>query len=347
MVNTNRENILIVDDEPTIRRLLRRKLVESGYECLEAGDAKQALDKLKDTMVSVVILDITMPGKPGTELLPQIKAGYPEAAVIMATATTDINTAIQCMKQGAYDYITKPFNLDDVVLSIGRALERKKLELTIREYRQHLEEKIEEQAGRIRASFLNAIRALAYALEAKDKYTSGHSQRVADISVAIAKELGLPKESVDKIVLAGLVHDIGKIGIPEFILKKPHPLSEEEIQQIQRHPEIGERILAPIAGDEQILEVIRSHHSHFDGTGYPGGLKGYQIPLGARILAIADAFEAMTSARPYREAISDEEAFSEIERGKGTQFDPEVVEAFLKTRKVMASILATNERQRA
>jgi len=343
---SNRESILIVDDEPAIRRLLHRRLVDAGYNCLEAGDAKQTLDKLKDIPISLIILDITLSGTSGIDLLPKIKIGYPETAVIMATAMTDVNIAIQCMKQGAYDYITKPFNLDDVVFSIGRALERRKLELAIKEYQQHLEEKVEEQAGRIRASFLNAIRALAYALEAKDKYTSGHSQRVADISAAIAKELGLPKESIDKIVLAGLVHDIGKIGVSEYILNKPNPLSEMEIQQIQKHPEIGERILAPIAGDEEILEVIKSHHSHFDGSGYPEGLKGYQIPLGARILAIADAYEAMTSARPYREAINAEDAFAEIERSKGTQFDPEVVEAFLRTRKLLASILAVNERQR-
>ncbi len=324
------ESILIVDDEVAIRRLLNRKLSAEGYQCQEAGDAEQALDKLRKKPVGLVVLDINMPGKSGTELLPEIKAGFPDTAVVMATAASDTNIAIQCMKQGAYDYIIKPFNLDDVILSVDRALEKRRLELQVKEYQQHLEDKVAEQAGRIRASFLNAIRALAYALEAKDKYTSGHSQRVADISAAIARELGLSEESIDKIVLAGLVHDIGKIGVRESVLNKPGRLTDEEFQHVQKHPEAGEHILSPLAGDEEILTLIRNHHGHFDGTGYPNGLKGEQIPLGARILAVADAYEAMTSERPYRKAMSDESACTELERYKKTQFDPEVVDAFLR-----------------
>ncbi len=324
------ESILIVDDEPAIRRLLIQKISGEGYQCQEAGSAEQALDKLRNKPVDMVLLDIKMPGKSGIELLPEIKAAFPDTAVVMATATADINIAIQCMKQGAYDYITKPFNLDDVLLSVERALEKRRLELEIKEYRQHLEDKVAEQAGKIRASFLNAIRALAYALEAKDKYTSGHSQRVADISAAIARELGLSEESIDRIVLAGLVHDIGKIGVRESVLNKPGRLTREEFQHVQKHPEAGEHILSPLAGDEEILKFIRNHHGRFDGTGYPDGLKGYQIPLGARILAVADAYEAMTSERPYRKAMSDEAACFELERCKETQFDPEVANAFMR-----------------
>ncbi len=324
------EKILIVDDEEAIRKLLHQKLSSEGYQCLEAGSAGQALDNLRSNAVGLVILDIKMPGKSGIELLPEIKASYPDTAIVMATVTADINIAIQCMKQGAYDYITKPFNLDEVILSVDRALGMRRLELENKEYRQNLEDKVTEQAGRIRASFLNAIRALAYALEAKDEYTSGHSQRVADVSVAIARELGLPQESIDKITLAGLVHDIGKMGVRESVLNKPGRLTIEEFQQIQKHPEIGERILSPIAGDEEILNFVRNHHERYDGTGYPDRLKGAQIPLGARILAISDAYEAMTSERPYRKAMSNKAALAEIECGKGTQFDPEVGDAFLR-----------------
>ncbi|GAJ10485.1 unnamed protein product, partial [marine sediment metagenome] len=194
--------ILIVDDEEMVRRLLHQKLSSEGYRCEEAGDADQALDELKSKPVALVILDIKMPGKSGTELLPEIKASYPDTAVIMATAITDTRTAIQCMKEGAYDYITKPFNLDEVVLSIDRALEKRRLELENRDYQQHLEQRVEAQARKIRASFLSAITALAYALEAKDKYTSGHSRRVAETSVAIATELGMPQDSIEKIKLA-------------------------------------------------------------------------------------------------------------------------------------------------
>ena len=323
------ESILIVDDEASIRKLLYQKLSGEGYQCQEASNDEQALAKLKSDLISLVVLDIKMPGKKsGIELLPEIKAVYPDTAVVMATSATDINTAIQCMKQGAYDYITKPFNLDDVALSLDRALEKRRLELENREYRRHLEDKVAEQATKIRALSLSAIMALANALEAKDKYTSGHSQRVADIATNIAREMGLPQEAIDRVRLAGLVHDIGKIGVRELILNKPSRLTEEELQHTQRHPEIGEHILIPIAGDKELLRLVRGHHEHYDGTGYPDGLKGSQIPLGARILAVADAYEAMTSERPYRETLCEREALAELERCRGTQFDPEVVDAF-------------------
>jgi len=260
------------------------------------------------------------------------------------------------MKLGAYDYITKPFNLDEVVLSVGRALEKRRLVLENRDYQQHLEQKVEEQARKIRASFLNAITSLAYALEAKDRYTSGHSQRVAEMAVATAEELGMSPESVEKIRLAGLIHDIGKIGVRESVLNKRTTLTDEEFQHIKCHCEIGEHILAPIVEDEEILKMVRHHHERYDGTGYPDGLSGEKISLGAKILsvteayvdtvhdetkngalsrnvsilAISDAFDAMTSERPYRKAMSREAACAEIENGKGTQFDPEVADAFLR-----------------
>jgi len=332
--------ILIVDDEAPIRKLLHSKLSSKGYQCWEAGGAEQALAKLRNNAIGLVILDIKMPGKSGIELLPEIKASHPDIAVVMATAISDINIAIECMKQGAYDYVTKPFNLDEVVLSVGRALEKRRLELENKEYQQHLEDKVAEQAKKIRASFLSAITSLAYALEAKDKYTSGHSQRVANVSVAIAKELDLPQESIERIRLAGLVHDIGKIGVREFVLNKPGRLTDEEFQHIQDHPEIGEHILAPIADDEEILRMVRNHHERYDGTGYPDRLEGDQIPLCARILAVSDAYEAMTSERPYRKAMSDKTACSEMERGKGTQFDPWVADAFLKSTSIKKPSLA-------
>ncbi len=329
-MTAKQDSILIVDDEKAIRRLLNRKLSGEGYQCQEAGDAEQALDKLRNKPAGLVVLDIKMPAKSGIELLSEIKAGFPDTAVVMATAASDINIAIQCMKQGAYDYITKPFNLDDVLLSVDRALEKRGLEIENKEYQQHLEDKVAEQARKIRASFLSAITALAYALEAKDKYTSGHSQRVADIAVAIAKEMGLSNETIDKVKLGGRLHDIGKIGVRESVLNKPGSLTDKEFQQIQEHPGIGEHILAPIADDEEILRLVRSHHERYDGSGYPDRLKDTQILLAARILAVSDAYEAMTSERPYRTAMGDKAASAEIERGKGTQFDPEVADAFLR-----------------
>jgi len=326
-------SLLIVDDEPSVRGFLSRGMTGEGYRCEEASSVEEALIKIRGSPVELVILDIKMPGRSGIELLEEIKATHPDIAVIMATAITDTSTAIECMKRGAYDYITKPFNLDDVVLSVERALERRRLELEIRDYQQHLEQKVREQAQKIRASFLNAITALVYALEAKDKYTSGHSQRVAGISVAIAKELGLPQPEIEKIRLAGLIHDIGKIGVRESVLNKPARVTADEYQHILSHCDIGEHILTPIVEDEQILKAVRHHHERYDGTGYPDRLSGGQIPLGARILAVADTYDAIISGRPYREAESIQAACDEIQRHKGTQFDPEVVDAFLRIRK--------------
>jgi len=330
-----RASILIVDDEEAVRRLLHRALSREGYLCQEVANAQQAVNKLQSDAFGLVLLDIKMPGKSGVELLPEIKASFPDIAVVMATATNDIDVAVQCMKQGAYDYISKPFNLDDVILSVERVLEKKRLEIQIKEYQQHLEEKVAEQAEKIRASFLSAITALAYALEAKDKYTSGHSRRVADIAVAIAKTMNLPQEFTDKLKVAGLLHDIGKIGVMESILNKPGRLTDEEFQHIHKHSETGEHILAPVVDGEWILRFVRSHHERYNGAGYPDGLKDTEIELGARILAVADAYEAMTSERPYRKAMSDDTACSEIEHGKGTQFDPKVADAFLKSRNAL------------
>jgi putative nucleotidyltransferase with HDIG domain len=332
-MSKERARILIVDDEKVVRRVLHDKLTSLGYPCQEAGNAREAIEQLKSAHFGLVILDIMMPGKSGAELLPEIKANYPDMAAIIATAVTDTNIAIQCMKNGAYDYVNKPFNLDEVAITVDRALEKRRLELENRDYQQHLEQMVTEQAQKIRASHLNAIAALAYALEAKDWYTSGHSQRVAEISANIAKAMGISQAGVEKIRVAGLIHDIGKIGVRESVLNKPSQLTMDEYQHIRSHSTIGERILSPIVEDRETLLMVRHHHEHCDGTGYPDGLVGEQIPVGARILAVADAYDAMTSIRPYRDAMSIETAYTEIEQNKGTHFDSTVVDAFLVIKK--------------
>ncbi len=233
-------------------------------------------------------------------------------------------------KEGAYDYFAKPLSVNEVGLSVGRALEKRGLELELRDYRQHLERKVEEQATSIRAGFVSAVTALALALEAKDPYTKGHSQRVADISAAIARAMGMSEASIEKIRLAGLIHDIGKIGVMESVLNKPGALTEVEHRQVMLHCEMGERILKPVVEDREILDIVRHHHEHFDGTGYPDGLSAGRVPRGAAILAAADALDAMTSSRPYRNALPLADTLSEIRRGTGTQFDPEVVDTLLR-----------------
>jgi len=327
---SQRETLLIVDDEAAIRRLLRQKLSGEGYQCEETDAAEQVLNTLETSPIALVILDIKMPGKSGIELLPEIKSGYPDTEVIMATAVNDINVAIQCLKQGADDYICKPFNLEEVSLSVQRALEKRRLQLEIREYQQYLEEKIEEQTGEIRKLFLGAIEALVSALEAKDKYTGGHSRRVTEIALALGNELGLSAQDIEDLRLGSLLHDIGKIAVDQVIQNKPDKLTREEYEHIMTHVRVGAEIVRPVVG-KKITEMIEHHHDHYDGSGLHQIIAGDDIPLGARILAVADAFDAMISDRPYRSAMSITEIVEEIKRCAGTQFDPIVVAAFLNT----------------
>jgi len=325
------ETLLIVDDEAAIRKLLCQKLSREGYRCEEADAAEQVLNTLATSPIALVILDIKMPGKSGIELLPEIKSGYPDTAVIMATAVTDVNVAIQCLKQGADDYLCKPFNLEELSLAVQRALEKRRLKLEIREYQQFLEEKVEEQTGEIRKLFLGAIEALVSALEAKDKYTGGHSRRVTEIALAIGNELGLSIQDMEDLRWGSLLHDVGKIAIDQLIQNKPGKLTSEEYEHIMTHSRIGADIVRPVVNGKTV-EIIEHHHDHYDGSGLHQVVAGNDIPLGARILAVADALDAMTSDRPYRSAMSITKAIDGIKRCAGTQFDPDVVTAFLKTK---------------
>jgi len=323
-----RDSILVVDDEVAIRRLLRQKLSRQGYHCEEAGSAVEALGKMKSYSADLVILDIKMPGKSGMDLLPELKVNYPDTAVIMATAVTEPGIAIQCMKQGASDYICKPFNLEEVALGVERTLEKRRLELQIKEYQEHLQQKVDQQTVEIRRLFLGAIEALVFALEAKDKYTAGHSRRVTEIALAIGRELGLPEDDIEDLRWGSLMHDVGKIAVDQSIQNEPGKLTPEEYEHIMTHANVGAGIVRPVVND-RVVEMIAHHHDRYDGTRLDQSVAGEDIPLGARILAIADAFDAMTSDRPYRPAMAVEEALQEIRRCIGTQFDPVVGSAFL------------------
>jgi len=325
-----RETLLIVDDEDMIRRVLHLKLSREGYVCEEANNAEQALHMLETIPIALVVLDIKMPGKSGIGLLPEIKRGYPDTAVIMATAVNDIDVAIQCLKQGADDYICKPFNLEEVSLAVKRALEKRRLQLEIREYQQYLEERIEEQTGQLRKLFLSAIGALVSALEAKDEYTGGHSRRVTDIALAIGNQLGLSARDMEDLRWGSLLHDIGKIAVDAAIQNKPGKLTREQYEHIMTHVQVGADIVRPVVNGK-ITEIIEHHHDHYDGSGLHQVVAGRDIPLGARVIAVADAFDAMTSDRPYRAAMSITQGVEEIKRCAGTQFDPVIVAAFLKT----------------
>jgi putative two-component system response regulator len=346
MGKKNNAKILIVDDEIRVREILSRKLGDDGYQCLTAPDGNTALKMLKADGVDLVLLDVMMPGKAGPEVLKEIKARYPDIAVLMVTAIADVQTAIGLMRMGAYDYIIKPVELSVLSVSLERALEKRNLIIQNRDYQLHLEQRVEEQTKKIRQSFLNSTTSLAYALEAKDKYTHGHSERVTEIAVAVAREMAAPKHMIEKVKLAGLLHDVGKIGISELILNKPGKLTADEFELVKAHCEVGERILSPIVEDKEILEMVRHHHERYDGKGYPDGLSGKQMTQGATIiaaaeaytdilsqgamaLAVADAYDAMTSDRPYRPAMPPEAACSELVSGKGKQFAPIIVDIFM------------------
>jgi putative nucleotidyltransferase with HDIG domain len=324
------KTILIVDDEPVIRRLLRQKLMKEGYQCEEAETAEKALTILSTFRFDAMVLDIRMPGRSGLDILPEVKSRYPDIVVVMATAVTDNNIAIQCMRQGADDYVNKPFNLDEVAMSLQRALEKRQLQFEIRQYQQFLEAKIQAQTGEIRKIFLGAIESLVAALEAKDRYTAGHSRRVAEIAVAIGEEMGLSAQDTEDLRWGGLLHDVGKIAVDQMIQNKPERLTKEEYEHIMIHAHVGAGIVRAVV-NEKVVDMIEHHHDHFDGRGLRQRVAGTDIPLTARILAVADAFDAMTSERPYRQAMSRGEALEELRRCIGTQFDPVVTTAFVKT----------------
>ena len=325
---TEMEKILVVDDLASIRKIVHKKMISEGYSCEEAPDGETALKILSRGDFGLVLLDVSMPGKSGTDVLNEIITRHPDVSVIMITSRDDAETVIETMKMGASDYIIKPVNLNELPVRVRKALDRRRLVLENKEYRLHLEDKVREQTEKIHNAFLNSITSLAFALEARDKYTSGHSQRVSKISLLICRRLGLDQDYVEKVTLAGLVHDIGKIGIKEAILMKKDRLTEEEYSHIMAHSVIGEHILRPAIDDQEILKIVRHHHERYNGSGYPDGLTRQQIPLGARILAVADIYDAMTSDRPYRKAMNPVTAIEELKKQTRRMLDPMVVDAF-------------------
>jgi response regulator RpfG family c-di-GMP phosphodiesterase len=323
---------LVVDDEPRLRQVLVHLMRNDGFACLEAGNGEEALVHLQRHPITLVMSDLRMPKMDGLELLRQTRARFPDVAVVMITAIADVEVAVSCLAIGAMDYLTKPFHLEEVRARVAQAMEKRRLVIENRGYQESLREKVAVQARRLEELFLASIQSLAEALEVKDPYTRGHSIRVSNYSVVIARELGLDGEMLRQVELGGHVHDIGKIGVREEVLNKPGKLTEREYEHIMTHPVVGWRILAPLLAETPAaLNIVRSHHERFDGRGVPDRLAGSAIPLEARIAACADAFDAMTSDRPYRpDGLRVEDAIAEIVRCSGTQFDPVVVAALVR-----------------
>ncbi len=332
--------ILITDDEKDIRELLRDFLESEGYECQLAANAFEALEKFKAAGdFDLLMSDIRMPGKTGLDLLEEVKALNEDVMVIMISAVKDIESAIAAMSKGAYDYVSKPFKLNEVSFVANKALEKRRLVLENKEYQKQLEKMVEERTSELKQALIEldktytfTLRAMVTALDTRDTETQGHSLRVVRFTLRLAELMGINDKNTLKIYEYGaLLHDIGKIGIPDAILRKPCGLDPAEWQVMKNHPTIGYNVLKRIKFLEDAAQIVLHHHEAFDGNGYPDGLSGENIPLGARIFNIADAIDAITSDRPYKKALSFENAVSELLKHSGQQFDPAIISVFAKT----------------
>jgi putative two-component system response regulator len=329
--DAGRARCLIVDDDSQVRQVLARVIATQGLSPIEATSGADALAVLKRVgEVPVCISDIYMPEMDGVTFLREALQRYPDMAVVMLTGMAEVNTAVECLKLGALDYISKPVIVEEVRVRLHKALEKRRLQIENRFYQQTLELQVRELDRKNRSSLINGVQMLVQALEAKDAYTSGHSSRVSRYAMKTAVLLGYTDDSLEHIRLGGELHDIGKIGTREFILNKPGPLTQEEFQHIMEHSALGEKILAPFLSQSPIvLRIVRSHHERIDGSGFPDALRGNQIPLEARIVAVVDAFDAMTTNRAYRPQLPVSRAVDELRKCAGVHFDAEVVEAFL------------------
>ena len=331
--------ILIVDDEAPIRALLGEHLRQEGYQVALSHNGAAALEVLAQAEFELVLTDVRMPGMSGLELLAEIIRAHPGVGVLMLTACEDLTLAVNAMRIGALDYVLKPFRLAEITLSVREALQRRRNLVEQTQRMRLLEETVNERTAELR-KLLNrlhdaseiTLEALVAALDAREHETQAHSKRVSEYTLYLAREMSVDARELDVIRRGAMLHDIGKIGIPDSILLKPGKLTEEEWVGMQKHPQIGYWILDGIEALKPASDIVLSHHEKHDGTGYPRKLNSDQIPLGARIFSVADCLDVMTSDRPYRKALSYDDARSEITRFSGTQFDDEVVKYFLRVR---------------
>jgi response regulator RpfG family c-di-GMP phosphodiesterase len=335
--------ILVVDDESTVRELLAEGLDIFGYRTLRASSAAEAIEIVRREPLRMVLSDIEMPERNGIALLGEIKEHDRDLDVVMVTGAVDADTAVQAIRQGASDYVTKPFNLAEVQIVVERTLEKRRLIQENRAHQERLEELVQIRTGEVlekkreverlftelEDTYESTLQALVTALDFRDNETQGHSYRVVEYAVQVAERMGLGEPELTWIRRGAILHDVGKIGVADAVLRKPGKLVDAEWEEMRKHPEMGYRMLRHIPFLKPALGIVLSHQERFDGTGYPRGLKGEEIPLGARIFAVVDTFDAMTSDRPYRAALSIHAARDEITRCTGTQFDPQVTEAFL------------------
>jgi putative nucleotidyltransferase with HDIG domain len=327
--------VLVVDDEPAARKLLCL-ILEPDYSCTAASNGAEALAALQREQFDAVISDLQMPGMSGLELLVKVRRERPYVAFLVTTGVDDVDIGVQAMRSGADDYLVKPLLGNAVLASLERALDKRRLEQQVENYRQHLEEMVVERTRQLRAtlqqierSYEDTLRALGAAIDLRDSETEGHSQRVCRYSIEIAKAMGWSEEQLENLARGAYLHDIGKLGIPDGILLKPGPLTPDERATMQTHVQIGFELVKGIPFLSAAADIVLMHHERHDGSGYPRGLKGDEILPGARIFAIADSFDAITSDRPYRRASPLEFGYETIQRASGGLFDAQVVNAFL------------------
>ncbi len=337
-MNTQTARILVVDDEPQIRELLVRFLAYDGYDCLGAANGEMALKLMNDNSFHLVISDIMMPGMSGIELLRHIRAANPDVAVIMATAVDSRKTAMEALEAGAYGYLIKPFDRTDVLITVANALERRRLTILSQQYERTLEAQVEERtrelklkAQEVKQRETEIVFRLLSSMGWRDDETGDHARRIGLYSAVLAEELAWDEESTDNIRLAAPMHDIGKIAIPDNILRKPGKLDAEEFERMKQHTIIGSRIL-----DESDVPLIRLardialyHHEKWDGSGYPFGLAGLDIPECGRIVGIVDVYDALVHDRIYKPAFDEDKALEIMKQGKGKHFDPRIFDIFI------------------
>jgi response regulator RpfG family c-di-GMP phosphodiesterase len=330
-------DILIVDDDRQVRDVLHQIFEAAGYTCRLAGDGREGVSVFRDARPPLTVTDLKMPVMTGIELLQQVREVDSDAAVIVLTGAADVKTAIESLKLGAYDFIMKPVNVDELLIAADRALERRQLLVERRQYQAMLESRVEQATQHLAAAYRElestyraTLEALGSALDTRDVGTEAHSRRVHGYALATAREYGLAETELRDLGHGVLLHDIGKIGIPDAILLKPGPLTPDEWDVMRTHPEIGKRLIEKIPFLRGAVPIVYSHHEKWDASGYPRGIGGEAIPVGARIFSVVDAFDAMTFDRPYSTAIPFDAAKAELKRCAGSHFDPAVVEAFLR-----------------
>lgn len=334
--NIHGARLLIVDDELAHRSLMSVMLMEAGMQCKTSASAADAMRILEHEPIDAVIADLNMPGVTGLGLLAEVRRHHPQIVFLMATGEDDVRRGVEAMRLGADDYLVKPVQAEILLVSLERAFHKKYLEREVEDYRENLEKMVGERTLQVRnalrqveQTYADTVDALGAAIDLRDQQTAGHSRRVTLYAVKMLKAMnGLPQQLKDLAIGASL-HDIGKLGIPDAVLLKPGPLTDVERQIMQRHVEIGYELVKRIPFLAEAAQMVLMHHERCNGTGYPRGLKGPDISLSARVFAVADSVDAITSDRPYRSGLPFEHARMEIERQSGTLFDPEVTRVFL------------------